>query len=100
MHHLDMFHILTMLQIYIIHKDVSERCHMKQIHSPSLGPNTEYLLCSLPVLLSLCSPKLFSQAVTSLEGLSHPYLHSWGVGVGLRLRSSFQVRSYARGFQS
>lgn len=48
-----MFHSLTMWQIYIIHRDVSERCQVKQpIAQPGLQ-HRKCLLCSLLVLLSL-----------------------------------------------
>ena len=44
MHHLDMFHILTMLQIYIIHRDVSERCQVKQ---PIAQPRSQHRVSRL-----------------------------------------------------
>ena len=82
MHHLDMFHILTMLQIYIIHRDVSERCHVKQ---SIVQPRSQHKSISSVLCLCFCrcsSPKLFSQAVTSLEGLCYPYstVVEWGWG--------------------
>ena len=58
MHHLDMFHILTMLQIYIIHKDVSERCHMKQ---STAQPRSQHRVS--PLLSACASVIAFSQTV-------------------------------------